>query len=232
MSNFHGAILVLAWPETRVFNAGAWYDGLMQLLCISNKGYYTVGHSALALLDYSSDEVLYFVFGRYHTPLSTGRVRDKQTDPDVTVTTKAVWGDSCHLQNLDEVLIELSKKRATHGSGKLVASLYEGVDFQKAYKRAKQLQSQEAIPYGPFTLGGTNCSRFVAEILREGMGARVKKILMHIPYVVSPSPLSNVKMANSFKRYFIIQDAALIQKKSLISKLYNPFNSKVEWLKK
>ena len=63
-----------------VISAGAWYDGVA-----STNGKYRVGHSAMLLVNGTTNRVHYFDFGRYHTPKGYGRVRDIETDADVEV---------------------------------------------------------------------------------------------------------------------------------------------------
>ena len=77
-------IIVLAWPEGETTAAGAWYDPLF-----ATDGKYRVGHSALILINSKNKELFYFDFGRYHTPPGFGRVRDKETDPDIGIPISA-----------------------------------------------------------------------------------------------------------------------------------------------
>ena len=78
-------IIVLAWPEGLTLGAGAWYDKIFSI-----NGKYRVGHSALVLVNSKSNHLEYFDFGRYHTPNNFGRVRDKETDPDIMLKKKAI----------------------------------------------------------------------------------------------------------------------------------------------
>ncbi|MBT6650195.1 MAG: hypothetical protein HOB54_02370, partial [Flavobacteriales bacterium] len=73
-------IITLAWPEGMVKASGAWYDNIL-----SQDGKYRVGHSALVLVNSTTNKVHYFDFGRYHTPEGYGRVRDIETDQDIAV---------------------------------------------------------------------------------------------------------------------------------------------------
>ena len=46
-----GFALVLAWPETKCKQAGAWYDYPLQLMNLNKNGYYKIGHAAIVLID-------------------------------------------------------------------------------------------------------------------------------------------------------------------------------------
>ena len=111
-----GAIIILAWPEGMVCAAGAWYDRLF-----ANKGKYRVGHSALVLIDYTHKKSLYFDFGRYHTPKGFGRVRDVQTDSDLSVIDPVIKKGK--IINLESILLHVYNIKSTHGEGKMYASI-------------------------------------------------------------------------------------------------------------
>ena len=98
-------IIVLAWPEGETTAAGAWYDSF----CATN-GKYRVGHSALILINSENKELLYFDFGRYHTPTGFGRVRDKETDPDIGIPISAEIEDN-RIKNIEEILSADSEAR-------------------------------------------------------------------------------------------------------------------------
>ena len=129
-------IIVLAWPEGLTAAAGSWYDKIL-----ASNGKYRVGHSALILVNSKTKELHYFDFGRYHTPLGFGRVRDCQTDPDLTLHTKAIISENTII-NIKEILFEIKHIKSTHGKGKMYASLLPKVCFQKAYKYAKKVQDK------------------------------------------------------------------------------------------
>lgn len=224
-----GAMIVLAWPETTVYKTGAWYDGFMSLLGFCKNGYYKVGHAALVLASAETHTFHYFDFGRYHTPIGTGRVRNEDTDPELKIPFQAKFDLNGEVVNLAELLSYLKKLKSTHGNGKLVSSVIYPFNFTKAFTKAKALQQKGAIPYGPFVLWGTNCSRFVATIAKAGHFSLIKKWQLKIPYVISHSPISNVKICSSHKNYFVQTRESLTQESSLIQKLYNPLKSKTRY---
>ncbi len=100
-----GTIITLAWPDTKVIREGKWYDIPMKWIGAIKNDYYTAGHAAFLLINNYSGEVHYFDFGRYHTPIKHGRVRDKITDPDVEIKLKAVMQNE-RIINLEEILLD------------------------------------------------------------------------------------------------------------------------------
>ncbi len=183
-------IIVLAWPEGMVTAAGAWYDSVL-----ATNGKYRVGHSALVLVNSETKQLHYFDFGRYHTPTGFGRVRDKETDPDVSLKTKVVIKDNS-ITNIESIILELAYTKATHGEGKLFASVLKNIDYKKGYDYAKSVQDRGCIAYGPLVIQGTNCSRFVARVMREAKPGLFTALRLRYPFCLSPSPKRNISIAN------------------------------------
>ena len=183
-------IIVLAWPEGMVDGAGGWYDKIF-----SRNGKYRVGHSAIALINSSNHRICYFDFGRYQTPIGYGRIRDDETDPDTRIKNKPKINDS-RIENIKEILIEISNNKSYHGKGPLYSSILPNIDFESGFRHAKKWQEKGAIPYGPFNRNGTNCSRFVAKITRKSHPPFIKKIRLKFPFCISPSPKRNVSIGN------------------------------------
>ena len=190
-------IIVLAWPEGKTTAAGAWYDRLF-----ATNGKYRVGHSALILINSENKELLYFDFGRYHTPTGFGRVRDRETDPDVIIPISAEIEDN-RIKNIEEILIHTKNKKANHGEGKLYASVLKNVNFISSYKFAKKIQEQGVIPYGPFVIKGSNCSRFVSATIRKSKLNLIKNLRLLFPFSLSPSPKRNVSISNN--NYYVVE---------------------------
>lgn len=190
-------IIVLAWPEGETTAAGAWYDSF----CATN-GKYRVGHSALILINSENKELLYFDFGRYHTPTGFGRVRDKETDPDIGIPISAEIEDN-RIKNIEEILVHIKNKKANHGEGKLYASVLKNVNFISSYKFAKKIQEKGIIPYGPFVPKGSNCSRFVSATIRKSNPSLIKNLRLQFPFSLSPSPKRNVSISNN--NYYVIE---------------------------
>ena len=64
------------------------------------------------------------------------------------------------------------------------------------------MQQKGLIPYGPFVLNGTNCSRFVAKITRISGVSFLQRMRFKFPFCVSPSPKRNVAIGNN--NYYIV----------------------------
>jgi len=188
--------LILAWPATKCKQAGAWYDGLMHYLGFSKNGYYKVGHAGIVLIN-QLGEPHYFDFGRYHAPYGNGRVRDKHTDYDLELKTRIEKNEEGNL-NIEKLIEELQYKKACHGDGVLEVSLVE-IDFNKAFCKAKTMQNRGFIPYGPFVRKGTNCSRFVQVVASKGMRFGIRKILLNLPLMLTPTPMWNVLIGKRLK---------------------------------
>ena len=184
-------IIVLAWPEGMVAAAGGWYDKVL-----SNNGQYRVGHSALILVNSTTNELNYFDFGRYHSPFGFGRTRDLETDPDISLKSKPIISKNS-IVNIKDILLEISNLKATHGNGSLYASILKNIDFNKAYEKAKEIQNMGLISYGPVVLTGTNCSRFVTTIMLASKPHWLTKLRLKLPFCLSPSPKRNISIANS-----------------------------------
>ena len=207
-------IITLAWPEGMVTAPDSWYDKIA-----SKNGKYRVGHSAIVLINTTTQKVHYFDFGRYHTPECYGRVRDIETDPDVTVIDAIIVNGE--VQNMDAILLHLAKMKATHGEGKLYASLLTNVDFDKAFAAAKNIQNKGLLLYGPFVRSGINCSRFVAIILKASGPSIIKRIRLKYPFCISPSPKRNVCITNH--HYYVVEGQKCIKVKK--NKLQAYFSS-------
>jgi hypothetical protein len=199
-------IIVLAWPEGMVAAAGAWYDKVL-----STNGQYRVGHSALILVNTATNQLNYFDFGRYHSPFGFGRVRDLETDPDISLKSKPIiLGNS--IDNIKEIILEISNLKATHGHGTLYASILKNIDFNKAYEKAKEIQNRGLISYGPVVLTGTNCSRFVTTIMLASKPHLLTKLRLKLPFCLSPSPKRNISIANSSYHVVNMKNYSLINK--------------------
>lgn len=187
-------IIVLAWPSGIIFGTGSWYDYLF-----SKNKKYRAGHSALILINKEKKECRFFDFGRYHTPLGKGRVRDIETDPELKIQTKPKIKEN-NITNLYEILTEVKLNKSTHGEGNMYASVVSNINFNKAYKFAKETQKKGVVNYGPFTFPGTNCSRFVAKTIRKANPKWTTFIRLKFPFCCTPSPKRNISICN--KTYF------------------------------
>ena len=195
-------IITLAWPEGMVTASGAWYDKIL-----SKNGKYRVGHSAVVLINSETSKSHYFDFGRYHTPQGFGRARDVETDGDLALLDAVIKNGK--ILNIEELLLTISKIKATHGEGRMYAALIKGANFQNAFSTAKNIQLEGMLPYGPFVMNGTNCSRFVARVIKSAIPSFIKKLRFKYPFCISPSPKRNVSISNH--NYYVIDNTNCIK---------------------
>lgn len=206
-----GTIVAIAFPETGAVIEGKWYDYPMKWVGVVKNDRWPVGHAALLLINHTNGEIHYMDFGRYHTPYQKGRVRDKYTDPDVTVYTKAIVNNG-KIENWSEIFAEVKNSVNNHGVGRLIAGVKKIKSFTKAFEKAKQMQDKGAIFYGPLKRGGTNCSRFVAQVAAAGDVGLKREIMLKIPYTGSPSPTSNVLIINDYGYYYEFNNNTLTKR--------------------
>jgi hypothetical protein len=204
-------IITLAWPEGMVKAAGAWYDNIL-----SQDGEYRVGHAAIVLINSITKKVHYFDFGRYHTPDGYGRVRDIETDQNLAVIDAEISENN--IININEILLYLSQMKDTHTEGKMYASVLGNIDFKLAFNKAKEIQKKGMLPYGPLVRPGTNCSRFVAKVIKASGPSFVKKLRLNYPFCISPSPKRNVCITNH--HYYVVDNNNCIKVKKSRLKSY------------
>jgi hypothetical protein len=192
--NYTGITIALAWPQTYCKQAGAWYDLPMRWLGFNVDYYYQAGHAAVILVDKRTGEARYFDFGRYHTPYNFGRARSAETDTELTIFTK-VKIDNDRVVNVNEILTELQQNKSYHGDGTLYSSQIP-IDYDEALAKALDIQSRHFLPYGPFVVSGSNCSRFVSNVIQAGNPPLRNLIPLKFFVPLTPTTLSNVKAGN------------------------------------
>lgn len=197
--NIRGFALALAWPQTYCKGPGAWYDAPADWFGFSRNGFYQVGHAAVVLIQ-AKGTCRYYDFGRYHAPFGHGRVRSGNTDPELTIHTRARFNYDGQLINATEILNEIAKNQASHGNGGLHAGLFR-ISVPSAEAFAYRLQQREFVPYGPFIRNGTNCSRFVRDLLLAGNPSLKTAIQLRLPRTLSPTPIFNVR--NASQRFLV-----------------------------
>ena len=204
-------IITLAWPEGVISAAGSWYD-----ILFSKNGKYRVGHSAIVLISATTNKAHYFDFGRYHSKEGYGRVRDIETDPDTYVIDAKITNGK--VENIKDILLHLSDMKSSHGEGKLYASVINNIDFNRAFCYAKNIQNRGMLPYGPFVRPGTNCSRFVANVIKSSGASWIKRLRLTYPFCISPSPKRNVCIVNN--HYYIAYEKKCTKIKKTKLKAY------------
>jgi len=190
-----GFAVIITWPETLCKQAGAWYDSIVQPLGFGGNGYYPVGHAAIVLINKEGD-CSYYDFGRYHTPHGTGRVRGEQTDHDLLVKTKVNFNEYGE-PLLENLFNELNNNPSCHGDGVLRAGVTP-INLNSCKRYIKSMQDQNYILYGPFVKSGTNCSRFVRDVVLKGTMESSLKVKLRLPWMLTPSPIWNVKIVGEY----------------------------------
>jgi len=222
--NKEASIIALAWPRTRVRRIGVWYDQVTRWLGFITGDYYKAGHAAAVLVDHSNGALQYFDFGRYHTPEKMGRLRSEKTDPELKLETRAIWGGDGEIVNIGELLSEIARHSATHGDGVMYASVIPGIDLLNALRFADDLQREGLVHYGPFDLRGTNCSRFVRDIIRNSVQNAKTKIRLSLPWMITPATKWTILNASQNGEYFEIRgDVILHLQLSIVKRLEGLF---------
>ncbi|MEO9570404.1 MAG: DUF6695 family protein [Polaribacter sp.] len=215
MQNSDGIIIILSYPDT-VVRPAYWEKSskIWPKIGIGGKHAVQAGHAALLLIEKGNSEINYFDFGRYITTYGNGRVRCKETDPDVKVGIKAKFKNG-ELNNLKEILFWIEKHpEKTHGDGRLVASINDKIDFNKAKNYIYQLIHNKEIPYGAFIKNGTNCARFVTDtIISSTTNHKIDKQLKQ-SNLFTPSPIGNVIKGNTTNKIFSIFKQQLVEYKN------------------
>jgi len=209
------SIIILAWPQTPAKSIGMWYDKINEFLGFLKDGYYQAGHAAAVLVNHSKQELYYYDFGRYHMPQKYGRVRSKLSDPALNLSIKPKFSKKGKIININEILRELSLKKECKGKGDLYASLINNVSFKYANKYAEKMQNKDTIPYGPYTIGGTNCSRFIASLIKASKPPLKVRFNLSSSLLFTPLTKANVFACNP--EYYIVRNKE-VEKKYLFLK--------------
>ncbi|MEE9408317.1 MAG: DUF6695 family protein [Polaribacter sp.] len=188
-----GIIIILSYPDTIV--RPAYWEASSKIwpkIGVGGKHAVQAGHAAFLLLKKGKSEINYFDFGRYITTYGNGRVRSKETDPELKISIEAKFENE-KLLNLKEILLWLENHpEKTHGDGRLVASIHEKINFNKATKFIQKLIAQKEIPYGAFIKEASNCARFVTDtIINSTNDKKIAKQLKK-SNILTPSPIGNV----------------------------------------
>ncbi|TFV94527.1 hypothetical protein E4S40_10940 [Algoriphagus kandeliae] len=194
MSVQNGVAIAIAWPEFVGKQTGTWYDKPMTFLGFNKDFHYQVGHASLVLFHKEDGICRYFDCGRYHAPYQYGRIRDESTDSVLSIRTKAIW-ENGNIQNFQDILQEIQRNPWTFGMGPLMASYCE-INFDRAFEKVKAMQSLGSIPFGPFTIDGTNCCRFVRSGILAGSPklSGLNQVLLNYLWHLKPMPITNVDL--------------------------------------
>lgn len=195
--NNSGIILTLAYPETIVRVSTEWYSSYLKYFGVGKKNYVRAGHAALVLINKETGTFDYHDFGRYITPIANGRVRGKTTDCELDFPLKATINKG-EIKNLDEILKFLATNpKLTHGEGKLVASICDEIDYDKARSYITEIQNRGFVKYAAFIKDASNCARFVTDTLIDSVTNQTIKRKLKKSYGFTPSTVGNVLIANT-----------------------------------
>lgn len=212
MDTFNDIAVPISWPDKTALGDEKWMAFLKQIGLVKNL-HFKVGHAAILLIERTSGRILYFDFGRYLSPRGYGRARSALFDPRLEISTKAQITRQGEIQNINEILEELCKKEeATHGGGRTFFSISKHVSFSKCINYAEKLVAEGPVLYGALAKDNNSCSRFVAQVLTEGMDIddkRRRKILY--PECLKASPMSNVINAVPNEEVFCYDQGILKQ---------------------
>ncbi|WP_201739469.1 DUF6695 family protein [Dokdonia sinensis] len=226
--NHTGKIIVLAFPDTFVKMSDELMCKILPLVGLGTRTHIKAGHAALVLIENETGNAQYFDFGRYITPPGKGRVRGAITDVELEIPFKAKIKNK-KLENLDDFLIWLdAHPEKTHGSGRLVASLCESINYEKAIKYILDLQSQGSIPYRAFGKEGSNCSRLVTETILASTDEKaiIKRLKWNKKF--TPSTVGNVEKSASDVVFEVLNGkVSIFNSTALRENLTNYFDKKV-----
>ncbi len=195
--NNTGFIIPLAYPDTIVKISDEKLVPYLRFLGIGKKNYVRAGHAALVLIKKDSGILEYHDFGRYISPQGYGRVRGKETDNELDFSLKAEIKDG-KIQNLKELLkFFATNPKLIHGEGKLIASVCEEIDYEKARNYITSMQERYFIRYGAFIKNATNCSRFITTTLIASVTNKsiAKRLIKSKRF--TPSTVANVVIADT-----------------------------------
>ncbi len=211
MSNT-GIILTLSYPDTIVMVSEEWFSPFLRFFGIGKKNYLRAGHAALVLIDKKSGVLEYHDFGRYITSEPNGRVRGRHTDNELHFPVKAIIKNDT-ITNLDTILEFLATHpKLTHGEGKLIASVCNVIDYEKARTHITNMQNKHFIRYAAFIKEACNCARFVTDTLIASVtDLKVKKCLEDSKWF-TPSTVGNVLLADTENDPFEVNEAGVISK--------------------
>ncbi|MCB0456638.1 MAG: DUF6695 family protein [Flavobacteriaceae bacterium] len=201
-----GKIVVLAYPDTFVKMSDEWICKFLPLVGLGTREYIKAGHAAQVIINSETGEAHYYDFGRYITPKGYGRARSARTDVELKIPFEIEFDAEGNMTNLDRLLLWLeAHPEKTHGEGRLIASVCEPVDFDKAKKYALSVQNRGSIPYGAFKKDGSNCARFVTDTILAGTSEKKIRKALLFNKKFTPSGVGNVEKAGLGKVFEVFQ---------------------------
>jgi len=226
-----GIIIILSYPDTVVRPAyGEFSSKIWPLFGVGGKHAVQAGHAAFLLIKKDSSEIEYFDFGRYITSFGKGRVRSKETDPELYIPVNAKF-EKGTLSNLKEILLWVEKHpEKSHGEGRLIATINFEISFSKAKKSIELRINQKEIPYGAFIKGGTNCARFVTDTIIASSTDKKIRSLLKKSNLFTPSPIGNVIKGTSTDEIYEVhhQKITFYKNRSILKEYKDCFQNKFD----
>jgi hypothetical protein len=133
-------------------------------------------------------------------------VRGKDTDHELDFPIKAEIKEG-KIENLDEILKFLATHpKLTHGDGKLIASVCDAINYDKARNHISSMQNKHFIRYAAFIKEGCNCARFVTDSLIASVtDFKIKKRLIQSKWF-TPSTIGNVVIADTENHVYEVSE--------------------------
>lgn len=224
-------IIILSFPDTVVRPAYTEFSSkIWPLIGVGGKHAVQAGHAALLLIKKNESEINYFDFGRYITSYGNGRVRSKETDPELKVSIEAKFKNN-ELINLKEILLWIEKHpEKTHGEGRLVATINSKINYKKAQHFINAQINNKEIPYGAFKKNATNCARFVTDTL---IASSIQKSIIHqlkTSNLFTPSPVGNVIKGTTTDKIYEVNNNQIKEytNRSILKEYKNCFLKKID----
>ena len=201
-NNKNTAIISLAWPFVIARGPEKLWIFLKKIGIIKNLNF-RIGHAAMIVA--TNDKLFYYDLGRYLSPLGYSRCRSKETDPKLEIKTRPVWNKNGEIKNTSAIFQELEEmKKGTHGDGALYASITYDVNIEKILCYSKALQKEGFQKYGALKKKKTNCGKFVAKAILEGLDENsITYKKLNNPNTYSQTPYFNVLAASSSDSFVI-----------------------------
>lgn len=210
MQDSDGIIVILSYPDT-IVRPAYWERSskIWPYIGIGGKHAVQAGHAAFLLIQKEISGINYFDFGRYITSYGNGRVRSKETDPELNIPINAVFKNG-ELINLKDILIWIENHpEKTHGKGRLIATINTEINYKKANDFINSLIEQKEVPYGAFIKNGTNCARFVTDtIIASSTNKKIKSDLKK-SNLFTPSPIGNVIKGTTTNKIYNVKQQQL-----------------------
>ena len=201
----NSAIILLAWPFVIARGPEKLWIFLKKIGIMKNLNF-RIGHAAMLVA--KNEELFYYDLGRYISPLGYSRVRSMETDPKLKLYTHPIWNETGEIINISDICKELEeKKNATHGDGPTYLSIANSIVIDKTLTYIKSLQKEGFQKYGVLKKNKTNCAKFVAKAILQGLDPKSKMYkTLNNPITYSQSPYFNILAASSSGFFFIYEN--------------------------